>query len=274
LQELMTTLTDPAKELVEVCELLAVTGRGRGDEFLASKFAVEAWSLEFYRIIFCIIDRIEHVREIIQHIGLDDDTINDAGAHLDQIKSAFNKESAVNEWNSTGLKAVSRANSSPIKMLSKSIRDIESYPKLSDKEAVELLELCSDLIEWLKENSVASHDFIRISLISGLEQFRFRLSKLRWVGWSYTAQSLREVVGACMALDRGMPENRLLAPDAEAVLAKTKALLGRVFEIVGVARETTDRVEFLVRAYGYASSLGGPAAAAAIALLTHTTQQP
>ena len=50
----MTTVTDPARELADICMRLTDGVSTKGDDFLAAKFQVAVWSTEFFQIIFCI----------------------------------------------------------------------------------------------------------------------------------------------------------------------------------------------------------------------------
>jgi len=119
---------------------------------------------------------------------------------------------------------------------------------LSDDEQAALLLEVSQLLEWLGQHQLAERDFIRQAITDGLRQFQFRLERIGWLGWGYALDSLREVIGAYLALERGV-EDPQSAPDAEAVLRKTAAFTKGVFAKVGSIRETAGDVAFMVLAY-------------------------
>ena len=64
----MSTLTDPARELADLCTQLTKIGPNpnteRGDVFLARALRVSAWSAEFYQIIFIISVRINDLNTV------------------------------------------------------------------------------------------------------------------------------------------------------------------------------------------------------------------
>lgn len=248
----MATVTDPARELAELCERLSSADGNRGDHFLASKFGVPAWSFEFYQIIFCIVQRIEMLSEIVRDIDIDEDIKSDAVTHLEKIKSGFDYSCLTSPWASRGNLYISRENFQAIKMLSSLVREKVSYPRLTDEETDEVLELVENLLVWLSEHQIQENDFIRQSLIEGLKQFKFRLEHLKWLGWGYTVSSLRDVIGAYLALERGMGDNHQ-QPDAGAVLLKTKGFLKEIYDKTKTAKEIYGVGDFVVKMYVYGS---------------------
>ncbi|TPN28799.1 hypothetical protein FKO01_20590 [Mesorhizobium sp. B2-3-3] len=248
----MPTLTDPARELAEICERLSEPAdRITGDAYMAKKFEVRAWSKDFYQIIFCIVERADYLLKLIDEIELDDDIRNDAKAHVEQIKLAFSKESLNNRWtkDGQGLSHLKRENIQPIKMLSQQIRQKVSFPKLDSDEIAELLGMLSELEGWLREHQLKDQDFIRQSIIDGTIQLKFRLERVGWLGWGYTIESLREVIGAYLALERGFPD-LAQAPDAEAVLKKTGAFVKKFYEKTALVKDISETADFVLRAYG------------------------
>ena len=246
----MTTLTDPAREFADLCTELAVGSHAAGDEFLANAFGVKAWSAEFYQIIFCIIERADGLISIIENLGLDDDHRQEAINHVEQIKQAFGKGSLTNQWsiNGYGKSLLSPANVQPLKMLSIAVRSQISYPRLNDDELAETLELVREFENWLNDHQLADQDFIRQALIDGIKQFKFRLVKVKWYGWGYTIDSLREVIAAYKLLEGATdPE---VSPDAEAMLRKGSKFLAAVLKKIGVAQDIVGGTDFILRAYG------------------------
>lgn len=248
----MPSITDPARELAEVCEKIAEPSKQRGDDYLAGKFGVGAWSTEFYQIVFCFIERADALIGIVDTLDMDEDLANDAKKHIKDIKGAFAREALSNAWNAIGVNHVRRENVQAIKMLSPHVRQKVSYPKLNDEEIGEVIELITELEKYLSEHQLKEHDFIRRALIDGIRSVRFRLERVGWLGWGYTVASIREVIGAYLALQSGMPD-AAAAPDAEAVLMKVGAFLKVFYEKTGIVKTAYDRGKFLLEAYGAAA---------------------
>lgn len=248
----MPSVTDPARELADVFEKLSPAAKVRGDDHLASKFGVAAWSTSFYQIVFCITERSDALIGIINALEMDEDIKKDAIRHLKDIRQAFARDSLSKSWQEVGSTYLRRENVQPIKMLSPYVRQKLSYPKLDDEEIKELLELLAKLEGWLEKQQLAEQDFIRQAILEGVRNVRFRIERIGWLGWGYTVSSIREVIGAYLALESGLPDVAA-APDAEAVLKKVRAFLKTFYEKTGTMKDVVDTGDFLLKAYGAAS---------------------
>jgi hypothetical protein len=220
----------------------------RGDQYLAMNFDVPEWSSDFYRIVFNIVDRADLVAKIIETLDLDQDIQHEAIASLQQIKAAFSHASLANPWSNpgTGCSLLGAEHSRLIKMLSAQVHQKVSYPKLSAEEVSAILDDVAELLSWLREHQINECDFIRQALVDGLEQLHFRLKRIGWLGWGYTVASLRDVIGAYMALERGLPRNGN-APDGEAVLKKVGASLKRIYEKTKGVKDLYETGDFLLK---------------------------
>lgn len=250
----MTNLTDPAREFAELCASLHVHSDKPGDVFLAARFQVAPWSSEFYQIVFAILDRARRLAAIIDMTDLDDDFKAEARQHIKQIASAFGKNSLTNTWHSTNMGAslLAPTNVQPIKMISPMVRAKVSYPRLDNVELADLRAMIAELDAWLRDHQLAEQDFIRELIIEGIAQLDFRLERFRWFGWGYAVASLREVIAAYMALQQAS-QGAAVSPDAEAMLRKTQRLLAAFLQKAGVAKETFERADWLLRAMGAVS---------------------
>ena len=242
-------VTDPAKELAELCEKLSTNSGKRGDDHIAAMLGVEPWSREFYQIIFQIIERIDLISGILGKLEIDDDLKNDAGQNLRRIKSAFNRESLHSSWDARGRACLGRENTGPIKMLSVPVRAVVSYPKLSQAEIDDVLEQVEKLLVWLRDQQLKEHDFVRQSIIEGLEHFEFRLSRINWLGWGYTVEALREVVSAYLIL-QGMVPQVGNNPVEEVILKKLGGLLKNIYSYAKATKEGFEAADFFLRMYG------------------------
>ncbi len=258
----MAGLTDPAKELAELCEKLAIVSKERGDQHLASLFQVTPWSADFYRIIFTIIERADYVSRFVETLDTDQDTKDEIEYAISRIKSAFNLQTLGSNWNNSGIgrTLLGDSYSRVLKTLSIHMREKVSYPKLTEDEIKEILSEIDDLDSWLNEHQLVEQDFIRQAIVEGLSQFRFRLLRLTWLGWGYTIESLREVVGAYMALQHGTIAGGN-SPDSEAVLKKVEKTLTKIYSKMKTGKEAYEMADWLLNAYT-ATMLAGKAAVA------------
>lgn len=245
----MPTITDPARELAEVCEALSQNVDQRGYSFLASQFNVDPWSAEFFQILFCIMDRINYVEMLVGGLNVDEDVKAELISCLRTMRSAFGENSLSGNWRASGgPDYLKHEYSRPIKALSGQVRAVAPVPKLDVRERDELISQLDELLTWLSSHQLAEQDFIRQALIDGLKQFRFRLEKMRWVGWGYTLAGLRDVIGAYLALERGslQIENSTHA----AILKKVGELIKSAYSKLGAVKEMSERGDFILRAYG------------------------
>lgn len=246
----MVGKTDPAREIADICRRLAKASDAAGDVFIAKEIGVAPWSRDFFEVIFSILDRIELVKKEIECVDLDDDNRNEAIAHLEKLAEAFSKRCMNNAWNSSnhGYSIVSGKDATAISFLSAMIRPRNCYPKLSDDEIKEIVGAVASLIEWLEKQQLSEQDFIREALIEGLRTVRRRLVRLGWLGWGYSISSLRDVIGAYLALERGNigKDN----PSAEAILKKTGVLLEKIGHLIGVAKDAKEKGQFILELYG------------------------
>lgn len=250
----MAAVTDPAREMSELCARLYSGVGTRGDQFLAEAFGVPAWSPEFFQILSSIVERTDFLIRLVEELDLDEDLKQEAVSHIEAVKGAFRLEALMNTWNSTGTRALGPDNVQPIKMLSSTIRQKVAYPKLTDEELLDVLAEVDQLAGWLSEHQAKEHDFIRQALLDGLGQFRSRLARIGWFGWGYTLDSLREVIGAYMALEHGLPAKGA-DPVAEAILKKTAAFVKNFYEKTQLFKGVVETGDLMLRAYGAASLL-------------------
>lgn len=258
-------LTDPARELAELCESLHSSSGSAGETYLAMKFGVEPWSREFFQIVFTIIERCALVKRLVADLDIDPDYQQEILGHIDMIMSAFSADSMKNAWANFGVGRVSQINIGPVKAVSGLVRQKVAYRKLSSSEVVELAVEVKTLISWLENHQLSEQDFIRQGLIEGLRSLEFRLDKLQWLGWGYTLDSLREVIAAYMLLERGGVDPNS-NPDAAAVLQKVGAVIKSVYGKVQTAQSMTKSADWIARAYTAGSMIyaGKPVVAALI----------
>jgi hypothetical protein len=241
--------TDPAAELAKLLDSLSAPSDQRGGEYLAEKFGVEEWSVEFYQIIFSIVQRIEAVKGLLSSLDGFAHLAPEMNAHLDAMAQAFTSHGLRGAWKSYGSAHVNSANIQPLKMCSAYLRGHVSYPDLTADEQAEIIKVAKGLLETLREHQLEENDFIRQALIEGIEAFVFRMERLRWLGWGYSLESLKNVVLAYVALDSGVADQNV-TPIAAAMQKKLKAGLKSIFRSVGLAKDVVDRADFALKAYG------------------------
>lgn len=245
-------LTDPARELAELCGALQVTTNKSGETFLAERFEVDPWSRDFFEVIFTITERCGMLQGIVAELEIDDDFRTEMIANVQTIMTAFSAQAMRAQWKDYGLARVGSVHVGPLKALSASVRQRVAYRKLSADELEEILQDTGALLAWLKEHQLEDEDFIRQAMIEGLERFQFRLARLSWLGWGYTLDSLREIVAAYMLLERkGIdPQDN---PNAAAILKKVGGVIKSVYQKVAAAKDVAETGDWLLRVYGAGS---------------------
>ena len=237
------------------------------DEGLASLFGVEIWSTEFYQVIFTISSRIDELIAITDILTLDDDHKEEMVQGLKTIKMAFGPNGLQNTFQHSQHCYLSPATISPLSALSGLVRPIRLYPKLNENEKENLIGEIDILLDWLDKHQLSEQDFIRQALIEGLVNVRFRLQRIQWLGWGFTLRGLQEVITAYFALERGIPQNSE-NPPAEATLKILNKFLKNFLEKAGIAKNTIETIEFMLKAYGFIQlTLAGKISIAG--LLTH-----
>lgn len=245
----MPTITDPARELAELCETLSQYDNARGYSYLANRFNVNPWSAEFFQILFCIMERINFVEALVGRIDADDDVKAELIRGLRTMRSAFSESSLSTNWKSPGGPDFLKPEYwRPIKALSGQVRRLAPVPKLNTGECDELIAQLDELVTWLNERQIVDQDFIRQALIDGLKQFRFRVEKMQWVGWGYTLAGLRDVIGAYLVLERGFGqvENSTNA----AILKKVGEFIKSAYSKLEAAKDAAETGDFILRVYG------------------------
>lgn len=247
----MSGTTDPATEVYGLLKRIHVKGDSRGDQHLAKLFGVDAWSREFYEIIFSILDRLKLIEEVVSDLGLDDDHNLDFSNNIKAIRVVFSPTALQIPWNQSGggISILGKGHHGTLLGIANSVRTRVSYPKLDADEIKDILASIDELLSWLVDLDQTEADFIRSALITGLKTFRTRLVHVEWMGWSYSIAGLHEVIAAYMALERQYPDPNAF-PQAGAMALKMKPLLIQIWEKLGVTKDAVDRVDVIVRLYG------------------------
>lgn len=264
----MSMITDPAKELAEICDALREGPHQHrpGDVHLADRLGVQAWSPEFFQSIHCIMSKSDFLVGAVKELIDDSEVQQDAIRNISTICHAFSKDSLMKSWNQRGAQFVSLGHASAIRMLSGIIRPRYAYPKLDEAEIKEVLNLMSELRAWLYQHQLDEKDFLRQILIDGIGQLEFRIRHMKWLGWGYAIESLREVVGAYYALEANVI-SPVQDPKSQAVLQKVKYFIQTFYEKAKFTKDVTTTADFLLRVYG-AAAIGMHFNASAPALLS------
>lgn len=263
----MTEVTDPAEEFAFLCRALHGSPNKSGADWLAQRFNTEPWTHEFYQVLFAIIERGYYLIDLVGRLPETEHISDQVTSNLLTILEAFNAQGLGANWNNTSARHLGPEHVSPILVLSAIIRPHVSYPKLGVEEQKEVLACVDELLVWLTDHQLVEQDFLREAMINGLKQFRFRLERLEWLGSGYAIESLKEVIGAYFALERGHVDDGSM-PIVSATLKKVAEGLQDIYSKVGVAKEATDKADFLLKAYGAASLYAHANAGGIVGLLT------
>jgi len=245
----MPTITDPARELADFVRNLKIPRDHQADVGLAALWGVEPWSSGFIRIIAVISERAEELKDLTDATSLDPDQKDEMKRNLEATRQAFCQNGLGQPWRHSLDNYLSPATIGPLSMLSGLIRPIRSYPKLDDEEVTDLFAQVAELRSWLIEHQLVEQDFIRQALIDGLDQLLFRLERIKWLGWGYTVDSLRDVVGAYLALERSMPTEGI-NPITEAMVRGVGNFIKSFYDKTRVAKDVVETGDWLLRAYG------------------------
>lgn len=263
----MAEITDPAEEFVSVCTALSRQSTVAGANWLAENFETEPWSRDFYQVLFAIVERGYYLIDLVNSIEGAEHIAPQIERNVHGILDAFKPQGLGAAWHQSGKLKLTQENIGPIQVLSALVRPKVSYPKLSEDERVEIVALVDELLGWLDDHQISEQDFIRQALIDGLLQFRFRLERVRWLGYGYAIESLKEVIGAYLALERGFVDDGSM-PVVKAMLQKVGEGIKAIYASAGVAKDATDRADFLLKAYGAASMYANANTGGVAGLLT------
>lgn len=244
----MVTTTDPARELAELCTTLRDgADDAYGDAVLARHFGVPPWSPEFFEILFVVSDRVRWLIAAVKEFDEAQDIKNEWLSSLHAVSIAIGQDGIRNNWRHIKQNHLSEHNIKIIRFISVMARHHYVVPKLSDEEVNFLQEEIVRIIDWLKTHQLEKQDFFRQAIIDGLERFHFRLSKLRWVGWGYVLQSLRDTMHAYLAL-HGVAPNLATRPITEALLRKVTGFVAAVWAVAYGAKEFDETADFVLEA--------------------------
>lgn len=252
----MVQQTDPAREFSDFVSSLTLGADEKFGIGLARMWDVEHCSASYYQIMFFVCQRVDQIRDLIDHTELDSDLAQEAKSSLGSIKTAFSSLGLENAWSYVHQQFLTRENIRTVSMLSGMLRSKISFPKLDPDEIDELSQMTKTLISELEDIQLYDSDFIRYAIINGLKSLLFRLERLQWIGWEFTAAGLREVIEAYYALQRGVPGNTQ-NPQAEAILRHVGAYLKKFYRKTETAKNVVETGDFLLKAYGAVSLVLG-----------------
>jgi hypothetical protein len=252
----MSKLSDPARDFTDLClKIRNAPANVGGAESLAAQFIVAAWSTDFMLILASIHQRIEALRIMIEETDLDDDIKATARGCLERVRHAFSMVGLANPWQHAIDNFLTDNNLTPIRMASGYVRVNHGYYIPDENELSELSGDIESLIDWLSKINIHEKDFIRSSLIDGLQGFLFRINRVGFFGWPDSFESLKAVVSAYMALERGMPDPNV-SPPYEAMVKKVSDFLRKTFERVKFAKDVSETGDWLLRGYGALQAIG------------------
>lgn len=191
-------MTDPATELAEIALAIGSSSwSGRaptGATLMARQFEVLAWSTDFYRIMTCILERVDLVHSLLNESDADSSVVTQGMEDLYAFQRAFDGNRLCitldKDKNShSTLQGMSR----PLIYISSVIKRQQSYPKLDAQEAADLYIAIEAYIQMLTDLP-ADPGFHKQAIIEGLKAFKFRLVKMRWMGAGYVLSSFRDLL--------------------------------------------------------------------------------
>ena len=261
-------ISDPALELAQLCDALSQPSPDRGDTYLAKRFGVEKWSGEFFAIVAAITDRISQVDAILVSEGVSGRPLETARQTFDSIRRAFARDAIVHAWKDTGAHCMTIP-CHTLPGMSPIIARAHSYDIPTDVEQAEIVEQCKQLLDWLQTAQFNDRDFVRQCLIDGMKQFLFRVERIQWFGWGYSATSLKEVLAGYLLLERGL--DPISNPQAGAALKMIGDFLKKVAVRTESAKGTVETGQWLFDVVKVTWGVAAPAGAFIAGLLTDGT---
>ena len=263
----LPTITDPARELVDLIRSLQIVSSRQSDGGLAELWGVKPWSSDFMLIIYTISARIDGLKLLTRKTDLDTDQKNEMCEHLENIRKAFGPSGMSNTWSHVLGSYLTPAHINPVSMLSGLVRPLQSYAKLGNDEVSELLEMINTLQVWLSDHQLHDHDFIRQSIIDGLDHLTFRLEHVGWLGWGYAIEGLKDLIHAYFVLERGVADSGENST-AAAALKNLGTFIRTTYSKMTILKDVTEVGDWMLRIYGgVMAASDGPTTA--LALLTH-----
>lgn len=259
----MATMTDPAAELAEIATRLGamgmIAGAPSGAQIMANAFEVPPWSNGFYRILACMLDRLELIEDLLPTCGLDALLVGQSLEDASEFGSAFYGPTLCIKADSNGnslqmLKNCAR----PLRYMSSIIRPHHSYPQLDEYERIDLTAAIGSYLEELQTSPDVS--FERRAIIDGLVAFQFQLEKMHWMGAGYVLSSFREILRAFQDAQRQAEASG--NPDAQAVLIGMWEIIKSFKEKVETAKGWAEGGQWVWDAYKALSPAIAPLAIA------------
>jgi len=257
--------TNIAEELHALCVRLDITSDVQGDQFLAESFQVEAWSQDFFEVLSGITERMDALLTLIDTLSIRDTVKANAKDHLGHMKRAFSRPALVSPWRQHGQPCVAPPRRDPILGLSAVLHTYD-FDTPTQAEAAQIKADANELLCWLEEFQLSEKDFIRECIVVGLRRFLFQIERLEWFGWGGATAGLKEVMGAYLALERGLDAE--VHPQAVALMKKVIAKLALPLRLLARGREIHDDGEFALLVLQNSLRIGAPAATYVAGLLT------
>lgn len=247
--------TDPASELAVVCQILSADYQHSAADFLALTFETTAYSREFFKVLFVIMEKIDELINIVDEIPIDISFIVTAKSMINEIALPLNPAGLQSSWNSGRSTRISAQKHFSLGMLSGYVKEKIRYPKLSEQESNELSIILDDLKSAIAQTDLNEVDFVRDAAINYIEESKFIVKRLHFFGWRYGIYSLKELVLLYFAVENmtKMPE---CSPQVIAFHQRLGAGLERLNQGFKVGRDWKDNFGILAISYGAGATLG------------------
>jgi hypothetical protein len=246
----MEDKTDPALELSALCESLArLNGAVTTAQAICDLLDVDLNSPEFFQIIAAIHQKFGELQSLFEQYIKNKALRGQAESHLMALKQVFQHDRLQAPLSDNVRNSLTPANIGPIKFLSPTLSEFVSYPVLNDTEIEYLVGELDELMGWLVRHQLTEQDFFRAAIMDGLTQFRFRLMRLRWLGWGYSLQGLKDVIQAYMALEGRINVNDTQNQVSAVMLKKISVFVGSIYFVLHSSKEISETGDFLIKAY-------------------------
>lgn len=262
--------TDPAKDYAELLLRLQGLPRGRpGFVTLAEAFNVEAGSSTYYWIISKILFRGDLLKDVYQEFpDIDGDLRQELLSFVSRTQNMLKIDALQNDWNYASTNFLTAESISAIRTSSTFIRQKIRYNSLSEYYIKDTLVSAINLISEMTAVRFSDDDYIRVALISGLQDLCRSLNHFEWAGIHQTWSAYEKLASAKVLLDLSAIREPSVDKMREETVTKVNTFFGKSWAFASAVSEGWETGKNALEVASVMYRLGRTAAPIVAGLLT------
>lgn len=200
----MSSISNIALELVQLCEILRVEGPKSENEHatkVLNKIFGISKAADLFEVVGVIYKNIEIARTQILSIAPDPIENVSALNALANLESAFGPASLARPWAQAAKAHYSDEKYAPLRSIPPSLRREFPTIRLSDQEKDLIHGEAENLLNWLESHQLTDFSVQRMLMVQGLRDFKRRLDWYKWVGFEYTFEPLLAVLASASSIE-------------------------------------------------------------------------